>query len=182
MNKAAVKKFWPLIVALILVAAGFLLFGDRIGVPKSRLEEDLRTSQNVPDNWTVIGNVSDKAAIFLYYPPEENRYTWSIYVNRPGLSFGYFFRGSMSTAGIDCSKEELPTEVEAIPVGDSGEVAYISMNFNGLVRAEVNDGADIQIIDLDESKPFALLLSHGPGQVTFYDQEGNPAEIETRKI
>lgn len=182
MKKATFKT--PLLVIAFILACTvcFFLLSGRVGVPRSRLEEDLRTSQNIPDDWTVTSSVSDSAAVFLYYPPAQNRYGWSIYINHPGFSFGYFFRGSLVAAGIHDNKEELPAEVEQIPIGDSGEIAYVSLNLTGIVRAEIDNGADTQTITLDESKPFAILVPPDAGFVTFYDKEGNPAEILSRQI
>ena len=75
--KKETLKIHPLIfIALILFVGGFLLLTGGVGVPRSRLEEDLRTSQNIPDDWTVTSSVSDSDAVFLYYPPAQNRYGW----------------------------------------------------------------------------------------------------------
>ena len=71
--------------------------------------------------------------------------------------------------------------MEQIPIGNSGEIAYVSLNLTGIVRAEIDNGADTQTITLDESKPFAILVPDA-GFVTFYDKEGNPAEILSRQI
>lgn len=142
MKKETLKLLPLIFIALLLFVGGFLLLTGGVGVPRSRLEEDLRTSQNIPDDWTVTSSVSDSAAVFLYYPPAQNRYGWSIYINHPGLSFGYFFRGSLVAAGIHDNKEELPAAVKQIPIGDSGEIAYISLNLTGIVRAEIDNGAE----------------------------------------
>ena len=182
MKKVTSKILLPVFIALFFVVGWLFLLAGRVGVPRSRLEEDLRTSQNIPADWTVTSSVSDSAAVFLYYPPAQNRYGWSIYVNHPGLSFGYFFRGSLVAAGIHDNKEELPAAVEQIPIGDSGEIAYVSLNLTGVVRAEIDNGTDTQTITLDESKPFAILVPPDAGFVTFYDKEGNPAEILSRQI
>ena len=182
MKKETLKLLPLIFIALLLFVGGFLLLTGGVGVPRSRLEEDLRTSQNIPDDWTVTSSVSDSAAVFLYYPPAQNRYGWSIYINHPGLSFGHFFRGSLVAAGIHDNKEELPAAVEQIPIGDSGEIAYVSLNLTGIVRAEIDNGADTQTITLDESKPFAILVPPDAGFVTFYDKEENPAEILSRQI
>ena len=93
------------LTGMILLAAAacgavFLAWNGAFGVPASRLEQDLRSSQHIPDSWTVVGDVTEEAAVFLFYPPERNSYGVTLYRNEPGLSFGYFFRGSHPVAGI----------------------------------------------------------------------------------
>lgn len=182
MKKATFKT--PLLVSAFILACTvcFFLSSGHVGVPRSRLEEDLRTSQRVPDDWAVIGSVSDSAAAYIFYPPARNTYSYSIYVNRPGFSFGYFFRGSRSVAGIVGEKTALPAEVEEIPIDGSGESAYVSMNFSGIERVEIDNGADIQTVVLDGNEPFAILLPQNAGQVTFYDHNGNPAQVKQRQL
>ena len=41
------------------------------------------------DDWIVDGSVSDTMAVFISYPQDKSDHTFSIYVNRSGLSFGY---------------------------------------------------------------------------------------------
>ena len=40
----------------------------------------------------VDGSISDTMAAFISYPQDKTDHTFSVYVNRPGLSFGYFFQ------------------------------------------------------------------------------------------
>lgn len=168
------------IFLLVAVAATALLWaGGRFGVPKSRLEQDLRSSQHIPDNWTVVGDVTADAAVFLFYPPEQNTYGVTVYRNEPGLSFGYFFRGSHTVAGVQGTTDELPAEVEKIPLPGTGLTAYVSMNTAGVERLEQNDGNTVESHPLDDHAPFVLLL-HNAGEVTFYDGDGTIVETRTR--
>ena len=88
-------KLTKMILGVLLaciVFAGFLWLNNDIGVQKSRLEADIRSSQKIKPDWTVDGTVSDTVAAFISYPGDRTDHTFSVYVNRPGLSFGYFFR------------------------------------------------------------------------------------------
>lgn len=103
---------------LFAVCIVFLLWASgRIGVPRFRLEQDLRSSQHIPDSWIVVGDVTEEAAVYLFYPPGRNTYGVTVYRNEPGLSFGYFFRGSHTVAGMHGTTEELPAKVERISSG-----------------------------------------------------------------
>lgn len=175
------------LTGMILLAAAacgavFLAWNGAFGVPASRLEQDLRSSQHIPDSWTVVGDVTEEAAVFLFYPPERNSYGVTLYRNEPGLSFGYFFRGSHTVAGIHGTTEELPAEVEGIPLEGTGLTAYVSMNTAGIRRLKQNDGNTVEIHLLDGQSPFVLLLPQGPDTVTFYDGDGAVVETQTRGI
>ena len=72
-----------------------------IGVASTNLEADIRSSQKIKDDWTVEGSVSDTMAAYISYPQDMSDHTFSVYVNRPGFSFGYFFRGGGSLSGVE---------------------------------------------------------------------------------
>ena len=80
-------------------------------------------------------------------------------MNRPGLSFGYFFRGGGNLSSVD--KEILACTVEGYK-----EQAFISMNRQQAARAD-------QVLDIDSRKPFAIVLPVNAGSITFYDVNGN---------
>lgn len=68
-NRMVRRGIGIFLLAAALLICGFFLLGGEIGVSKSHLAEDLRTSQNIPNDWLVTGRVSDTAAIYLFYPP-----------------------------------------------------------------------------------------------------------------
>ena len=90
-------------------------------------------------------------AAFISYPQDKTDHTFSVYVNRPGLSFGYFFRGGGDIVEVDDYIAEFVVE-------GNNERAFISMNTQNIVRLEVDDGNGIQVIDIDSGKPFAIVL------------------------
>lgn len=179
------KYLFPRLAGVFLLAAAgviaLLWCGGRIGVPAFRLEQDLRTSQHIPDNWTVVGDVTGEAAVYLFCPPERNTYGVTLYRNEPGLSFGYLFRGSHSVAGLQGTTEELPAAVEKIPLDGTGLIAYVSPNTAGIQRMECNNGNTVETYQLDDQAPFVLLLQDA-GEVTFYDSHGTPVETRSRTI
>lgn len=155
------------IVCIALIA--LLFFNGGIGVSKSKLESDIRTSQNINEDWSIEGNISDTMAAFISYPEDKTDHTYSVYVNRPGCSIGYFFRGGGDLAGTGKYIAEYTVE-------GYKERAFISMNEPKVERIEIDDGNSLQVIDVDSDKPFAIVLPVNAGAITFYDVNGNTVE------
>lgn len=158
-----------IVIALILVCvmfAGFLFINNDIGIRKSNIEADIRTSQKIQNDWSVDGTVSDSVAAFISYPQDKSDHIYSVYVNRPGLSFGYFFRGGGDIVAVD-------KYISEFTVDKYNERAFISMNRQKVDRLEIDNGTEVRVIDVDSEKPFALVLPMNAGNITFYDIEGN---------
>lgn len=141
-----------------------------IGIQKSQFESDIRSSQKIESDWIVDGNASDTIAAFISYPRDMTDHTFSVCVNRPGLSFGYFFRGGGSLPGVEDGIVEYTVE-------GYKERAFISMNKQQVERLEVDDGNSIQVVDIDSGKPFAIVLPINAGNIAFYDVNGNTVEF-----
>ena len=105
----------------------------------------------------------------------QTDHTFSVYVNRPGLSFGYFFRGGGDIVEVDDYIAEFVVE-------GNNERAFISMNTQNIVRLEVDDGNGIQVIDIDSGKPFAIVLPLNVGNICFYDTNGNVVEYLRQQL
>ena len=166
-NKS-IKLVGSVLLACI-VFTGFLYLNDDIGIRGSQLESDIRSSQAIKEDWVVDGTASDTMAAFISYPRELGAHTFSVYVNRPGLSFGWFFRGGGGLAGVD-------TGIAEITVNGYNEHAFISMNKQQVERLEVDKGSSIQVIDIDSSKPFSIVLPVNAGGIAFYDVDGKRVE------
>ena len=91
-------------------------------------------------------------------------------VNRPGLSFGYFFRGGGDLTGMNVGITEYTVE-------GYKERAFISMNQQQVERLEIDNGNSVQVIDIDSKKPFAIVLPVNAGSIAFYDVDGNTVEF-----
>ncbi len=166
------KNFIKIMSCVVLVCVlflGFLSVNQDIGLTSNNLEADIRSSQKIADDWTVEGSISDTMAAYISYPQDMSDHTFTVYVNRPGLSFGYFFRGGGSLSGVE-------REIAAFTVEGYNERAFISMNRQQVARLELDDGDSIQVIDIDSSKPFAIVLPENVGVITFYDVNGNTVE------
>ena len=161
-----------ILLGVVLACALFICFlyiNNNIGNTAKNLEANIRLSQKISDDWNVDGNISDTMAAFISYPQDKTDHTFSVYVNRPGLSFGYFFRGGGDIVEVDNYIAEFVVE-------GYKERAFISMNTQNIVRLEVDDGHIVRIIDIDSDKPFAIVLPLNAGNICFYDVNGNVVE------
>lgn len=182
MKRTVRRAIVILLCIVVLLVGGFFVLGGEIGVPKSCLAEELRASQKIPNDWLVTGTVCDTAALYLFYPPDKSCYGYTVYVNRPGLSFGYIFQGSTTVAVADCPQAALPTEVQQLSIGGSGQNAYFSLNFAQVQNVEVGNGQSTEMYPLDSSVPFTILLPQSSSEITFYDRNGNPVETQTAPL
>ena len=149
--------------AVCLLIPGILYMNNDIGIPAAGLEDDIRSSSDkVQEDWIVEGKISDTMAAFIAYSPDKKDHMFNVYVNRPGFSFGYFFREGGSMIGI-----------KEVTVDGYEERALISMNDEHIERIEIDDGNEVRVIELSENEPFAFVLPLNAGKVTFYDVNGN---------
>lgn len=173
------KKRILLITACLVLAfalcLGFLYFNHDIGISQARMEERVRETYGSDRGWAVEGSASDKMAAYISYAPDQSAHSFSVYVNRPGLSFGYFFRGGGRLDGVNGGILEYTVE-------NCMERAFISLNTQQVSRLEFDDGTDIQVMELDSGKPFAIVLPVNLASVTFYDADGNVVPYESRKL
>lgn len=162
------SKGITIIVILTCVFSFLMLYSTiEIGVQKSNLKETIRSMQNIKDDWTVTGMASDSMAAYISYPQDKSDHTYSIYVNRAGLSFGYFFcRGG--------SVNEIATSIKEYRIADCNERCFISMNAQKIGRMEIDDGHSVQVIDIDSNNPFAIVLPINEAKITFFDINENP--------
>ena len=162
MKKKIIKRIIGAAAVCFLIP-GILYMNNDIGVPAAGLEDDIRSSSDkVQEDWIVEGEISDTMAAFIAYSPDKKDHMFNVYVNRPGLSFGYFFREGGSMIGI-----------KEVTVDGYEERAFISMNDEHIERIEIDDGNGVRVIELSENEPFAFVLPLNVGKVTFYDVSGN---------
>ena len=155
-------------IGILLVCSlfvGFLYISSDIGIASGNLETDIRSSQKIKEDWAIDGSVS----AYISYPQDMSDHTFSVYVNRPGLSFGYFFRAGGKLSEIQEGIAEFTAE-------GANERALISMNQQQVQQLQIDDGHAKQAIDIDSDQPFAIVLPINAGSITFYDVNGNAVE------
>ncbi len=147
-----------------------LYFNNDIGTFRSNIEKNARSSQKIDDSWEVAKSTTDTMSAMLFYDKDINEYTSSIYVNKSGLSFGYFFRGGGST---NVENEGIARyQIEGYQ-----EKGYLSMNKQQITRVEIDNGNGIKTIDIDYTKPFVIVLPDDIGVKRFYDINGEVVQI-----
>ena len=157
------------ILFVVLMLFGILHLGDCFGVSASQLKSDIRRGQKIDSSWVTEGEVSGEMAVFISYPLDKSDHTYSIYINRPGFSFGYFFRRGGDVV-------EMEKYIAEYRLDGYNERAFVSMNQQKAARLMYDDGDSIQVIDIDSKKPFAFVLPVSSGNVMFYDEAGNVVE------
>ena len=157
------KKYGLLFAVILVLMLLVIRMSGIFGVRPAMLEEEARFSHSIEDTWLcATSEPTDQMAAMLFYSPERDDFTYSIYVNRPGLSFGWFFRGGGSTVEVEANIAEYTVE------GYTSR-AYVSMNTQRIKR--VLFGNDT-MLELDPDKPFALVVSPELGSVQFCTEDG----------
>ena len=136
-----------------------------IGITAGNLEKDARVSQKIDDNWDVSKSTTKHIGAMLFYNNTHDEFIFSIYLNRPDFSFGYFFATGVVSGGIDDSIRELT-------YGSNGSV-LISMNTKKVAKIELNNDSDVTTINIDSTKPFVVVLPCNYGEMTLFDLNGN---------
>jgi hypothetical protein len=164
---------FPICLLIFFIFTG--LNSSIIGVTANSLERDARKSQKIDENWQVSKSVTDNLGALLFYDKGLKKFTYSIYVNRKGLSFGYFFRSGGSTIDI----------LEGIRAFDYGNsIALISINKVEVARIECiskNSQKQGEVYSVEPGKPFAIAIpiTHSDMVIKIYDQNGNEIPITT---
>lgn len=170
MSRLSAKTILSLAMLAILLFFGFLYINNDIGIQGSKIESDILSSQKIDDDWHITGEVSNSMAAYISYPEDLSDHTFSVYVNRPGLSFGYFFRCGGGLGSVE-------TSITEFTLDGYNERAFMSMNQQKVNQLVLDDGNSPQVIEIDSSKPFAIVLPVNSGALTFYTKDGSIAEI-----
>ena len=133
-----VLSYIGLFVAVIVIAFLILFSNGDIGTYKSNIEKDSRVSQKISDDWQVVKQTTKTMSAMIYYDDEMlSNHTYSIYVNRNGLSLGYFFR----SGGIIAATME---SIAEFYLDGYNERAYISMNKQQVSEVEIDNGETLK--------------------------------------
>lgn len=168
-------KYFCIAIGAIAVAFAILWLSGGIGVCASNVERDARSLQKIPEDWAVEKEIGEEIAAMVFYDEAGGDDTFSVYVKHSGLSLGYFFRGGGSDSWID-------REIAKFQIEGKSEIAYISMNSRQVVKVEIDDGNGVEVVKLDERRPFVLVLPVNHGDVAFYDINGERVDAVLRSL
>ena len=162
---------------LLLVFFAWMLSSGKIGLLASQLEASARKTQQVDSSWQTLKSEVGPLTAFLFYNEDRDDYTYAVYQNLPGFSFGHFLASEGGTApAIEDSVFAVPS-----PVGDDAYTVLLSMNTPKVTQVEVSSGDDTMSLAVNPEKPFALVLPTPPGStLSLYNGEGQtvtPQEI-----
>lgn len=158
----------PVLVGLVLIILlAFLIVwqADILGVSKSGLEQDAREKQGVDSSWEMAQDVNEDICAMLFYDEDRKGYSYSIYLTREGLSYGYFYR----QGGTDAYMEE---GVKGVVFEDKG-IALLSLNEDKVCKIVVDNNAADNVIQVDPAEPFAVVLPIDCCAITMYDEQDN---------
>lgn len=151
-------------IGMMLIIINFIV--NDIGVSESNIVADIQVQQYLPDDWITLGEISDEMVAYISYSPDKSDYTYSLYINPSGLSIGYFFRAGGDLMGIG-------KYIQGFSLKDYSEIAFISMNELDVERVEIKKDNKVEILELDSSNPFAIVLSKSAENITFFDINNN---------
>ena len=151
-------------IGMMFIIINFIV--NDIGVSKSNIVADIQVQQYLPDDWITLGEISDEMVAYISYSPDKSDYTYSLYINPSGLSIGYFFRAGGDLMGIG-------KYIQGFSLKDYSEIAFISMNELDVERVEIKKNNKVEILELDSSNPFAIVLSKSAENITFFDKNNN---------
>lgn len=166
------KKIRIILIALvptIILTFGLLYLNGNIGVSKSNIEKQARIALSVDTNWHVVQATGDGISGMLFYDETFSDYKYVIFCKKP-YSFGYSF------ASGGCTQLEMKGVVKYYR-GLSQEAVYLSMNKQQVNKVEIDNGYTVEKIELDHTRPFALILSNDLKGISFYTIDGNIVEI-----
>jgi len=160
------SKGIKIFAAVIIAAATLWFIGYNlgiVGVSANRIEQDARMNQQIT-SYEVSKSLNDKLCAMIFYDGARLDHTFSIYINRPGFSFGYFFISGGSSSQIESG-------IYAFDYDEKG-TAMISMNADKVARILLDDGGDATQIELDPGRPFAVVIPPDCGSVSLFDSDG----------
>lgn len=146
-------------VFMLLISQGV------IGVSKANIEKEARKAHKIPEDWITVKDVNNYLGALLFYSEDLSNFTFSIYTNNEGLSFGYFFRLG---GGIP----EISDGISKITSNGHGDM-FLSLNNVQVSRIEINEGGNIKEILIEDTKPFVVIIPEESSEIRFYNIDGN---------
>lgn len=152
---------------ILIVLLAFLIVwqADVLGVSAARLEEDARESQDIESGWEVARAINDDMCAMLFYDEDTHECAYSIYLSGEGVSFGYFFE----QGGVDPRMGE---GVKGVLFKDKG-IALLSLNQEGVSKIVASNNVKQEVVQVNPSEPFVVVLPADCGMITLYDSKDN---------
>lgn len=146
-----------------------------LGVRPLRVSTDAQKNLKIEQSWwsREDSNARLSAGVFYDYDNAPLHGTWYYYVNRPGFSFGYFFRKSGKL-----------TRDEGICRVDCGSygTAYVSLNARQVAKIVRDDGTKPKTQKISPYHPFVVVSQKHDCAFRFYDEKGREVPVSGTKM
>lgn len=157
------------VILLAILGVFFLILIGKIDIgvlSKDNLEKDARKSHKIQEDWITASSINKDIGAFLFYDKDLSNYTFSIYTKREGFSFGYFFRYGGSLPDVS-------EGIDSVDYPGKGSV-LLSLNKMSVAKIELGNGSEPKdVIDVDSSKPFSIIIPDNVGEIRIYDKKGD---------
>ncbi|MGM9661516.1 MAG: hypothetical protein ACI3WR_00290 [Oscillospiraceae bacterium] len=152
------------LAAALVIAAALCLSGmNRITTARD-MEESLRKSQTIREDWNIEIAMSDSFAAALAYDDGLTDHSFAVYRNTGRLFENYQFRYGGHTVSVEQSVSVYKYD---------GMLALLSMNALHIARIQCHDG---ETYEIDPDSPFVLILPDGGFDA--YDSAGKLIDLE----
>ena len=155
------KKYIIWMLSVVTIIFLILISQGNIGVSQDNIENDARKSQKIQEEWITAKYFNDDFGALLFYSEDLSNFTFSIYQNRPGFSFGYFFRSGGGLPGVS-------DDILKVTSNGQGNI-FLSLNKMQVARIEIDNGSQIKEIEIENTKPFTVIIPENSGEIHFYD-------------
>lgn len=160
-----IKKYIIGILSIFFIVFTTLNSQGNIGVLKNNVEKDARKEQKIPKEWITAKDIDKNFGGLLFYSDDLNDFTFSIYQNKSGISFGYFFRLGGSLSGISDGVLKVTTNGE--------EDILLSLNKVQISKIEIDNVTNKTEILVENNKPFTVIIPENSDEIKFYDIDGH---------
>ena len=150
--------------ALSAVVFFFAYSSGAIGLSLRQLDKEAANISFATGQLKSVRVVDDNLCVRLLYNEALDNYEYSIYVNRDGFSFGYFF--------VSASDAKIKDDVALFEYED--KIILISLNKVGVAEIHHDGIQHSSKYYKDPAEPFLEVISpaDSPETITLYDSDG----------
>lgn len=167
MNK---KRFFR--NSLIVVICIFAIFapGYIFGIGENEVEKDARSRFAIEKDWTCFQSINDEMAVLLFFDQKQENSIISVYKNKKGISFGYFFHRGGSDDVVNNGVLGLTIERK--------NNAILSMNKKGIAKIVTA----VETYTIDPNEPFTIIMPDDAEYISLLDSNNNEIPFDVMSI
>lgn len=172
MMQKLLRNFFPIIAGVIIV---FLLceFGNQLFLNMNRdkpyvpeIEQQARTSQNIPDTWDAVSETTDSVAAVLLYDSISMEHILLVYTDELDQNENHGF--SLIAGGAIPVKK---TDIVELCYND--KYIYASLNRQSACLLQIRTESGFSTIQIDPDHPFIIISPIQGDEATFFDVNDN---------